>query len=404
VRILLTAYPLHGHVNAMLPIARAARDAGHRVAFATGPDMTAHLAAHGLDAWPAGPTHAGTAAGAPPSARWFAACAASRADDLVPRAADWRPDLVVADELDLAGPVAARVLGVPYLVHGLGVMPPMPIWEGLLPAIDDLHAAWGRSEGVAHVRDAGYLEAVPPALRPPGDRMWHRTRPLRPDPGLPAAGEALPAALDALPRARTVHLTLGTLFHRAPGVLRTALAGLRDLPVNVVATCGPGVDPGELGPQPPHVVVAPYLPHALLLPRCDLVVSQGGAWIMLGALLHGIPQLMLPQGADQFINADACTRAGAALAIAPGAFDAAAVRDAAARLLAEPAFAAASAGLGAQVRAMPRAPLVLADLAGRAGDPPPPRPPRSATPPDPPPPGTLPACRGNGRSAPCSPP
>ena len=365
-RLLLTAYPLHGHVNAMLPLARAARDAGHDVAFATGPDMAGHLAAHGLEAWGAGPTHAETAAAAPPSARWFALCAPSRAGDLLPRAAHWRPDLVVADEFDLAGPVVARVLGAPYVVHGLGVMPPMPIWEGLLPAIDDLHDAWDQPDGVAHVRAATYLEAVPPALRPPGDRMWHRTRPLRPEPGLPAAGEALPAALDALPHARTVHLTLGTLFHRAPGVLATALAGLRDLPVNVVATCGPDVDPASFGPQPDNVLVAPYLPHALLLPRCDLVVSQGGAGIMLGALAHGIPHLMLPQGADQFIDADVCTRAGAALAVAPDAFGAAAVRAAAARLLAEPAFAAAAAALGAQVRGMPPAPLVLADLADRA--------------------------------------
>jgi UDP:flavonoid glycosyltransferase YjiC (YdhE family) len=366
VRVLLTAYPLHGHVNAMLPIARAARGAGHRVAFATGPDMAAHVAAHGLDAWPAGATHAETAAGEPPSARWFAVAAPARAHDLVPRAADWRPDLVVADEFDLAGPVAARVLGVPYVVHGLGVMPPMPIWEGLLPAIDDLHVAWGRPDGVAHVRDATYLEAVPPPLRPPGERMWRRARPLRPEPGLPAPGEALPAALDALPRARTVHLTLGTLFHRAPGVLATALAGLRDLPVNVVVTCGPGVDPTAFGLQPANVLIAPYLPHALLLPRCDLVVSQGGAGIMLGALAHGIPHLMLPQGADQFIDADVCAGAGAALAIAPDAFDAPAVRAAATRVLAEPAFAVAARRLGARVRAMPAAGRVLRDLTGAA--------------------------------------
>jgi UDP:flavonoid glycosyltransferase YjiC (YdhE family) len=362
VRLLLTAYPLHGHVNAMLPLAGAARAAGHEVAFATGPDMAGHLGRHGLAAWPVGPSHAETAAAEPPSARWFARCAPARAEDLVPRAAEWRPDLVVADELDLAGPVAARSLGVPFVVHGLGVMPPMPIWEGLLPAIDGLHAAWGLPGGVRAVRGAPYLEAVPPALRPPGGRMWRRTRPLRPGPGLAAAGERLPAALDALPHARTVHLTLGTLFHRAPGVLETALAGLRDLPANVVATCGPDVDPAALGPQPPHVLVAPYLPHAALLPRCDLVVSQGGAGIMLGALMHGIPQLMLPQGADQFVNADVCTRAGAALALPPAAFGAGAVREAAARLLDEPGFASAAAAVGAQVRAMPAAAEVLRDL------------------------------------------
>ncbi|HTI32557.1 MAG TPA: glycosyltransferase, partial [Miltoncostaea sp.] len=343
---------------------RAARDAGHEVAFATGPDMCRHLAAHGLDAWAVGPTHAEIAAAAPPSARWFALCAPARAAALVPRVAAWRPDLVVADEFDLAGPVAARVAGAPYVVHGLGVMPPMPIWEGLLPAIDALHAGHGLAGGVDDVRGATYLEAVPPGLRPPGERMWRRMRPMRPAPGLAAKGERLPPALEALPHARTVHLTLGTLFNRTPGVLATALAGLRTLPANVVATCGPDVDPASLGPQPPNVLVARYLPHDLLVPRCDLVVSQGGAGIMLGALLNGVPHLMLPQGADQFIDADVCTRAGAALALAPDAFGADAVREAAARLLGEPAFAAAAARLGAAIREMPAAAQVLADLAG----------------------------------------
>ena len=65
-RVLLTAYPLHGHVNAMLPLARAARVAGHEVAFATGPDMAGHLAAHGLDAWAAGRSPGWPGLSAPP--------------------------------------------------------------------------------------------------------------------------------------------------------------------------------------------------------------------------------------------------------------------------------------------------------------------------------------------------
>jgi len=147
----------------------------------------------------------------------------------------------------------------------------------------------------------------------------------RPDRGLPGVGEALPAAIDALPHADTIHLTLGTLFHQAPGVLEIAIEGLSVLPFNLVVTCGPGVDPARFGPQPDHVLIEPYVPHALLLPRCRLVVSQGGAGIMLGALAHNLAQLMLPQGADQFINADVCTRTGVALALSPAELTAASV-------------------------------------------------------------------------------
>jgi UDP:flavonoid glycosyltransferase YjiC (YdhE family) len=330
--------------------------------------MAAYLEGHGLEGWAAGPTHAATAAMTPPSARFFAISAEGRAADLVPRAVAWRPDLVVADEFELAGPVAARAAGVPFLIHGLGVMPPMPIWTELLPAIDALHRRWDLPGGVDHVRAALYLEAMPGSLRPAGERMWSHARPLRPEPGPAAAGEALPAALDALPYPDTAHVTMGTLFHRTPGVLETAIAGLRDLPLNLVVTCGPGVDPAGFGPQPDHVLIADYLPHALLLPRCRLVVSQGGAGIMLGALAHGLPQLMLPQGADQFINAEACTRAGAALALAPPELAAASVAAATARLLDDPGFSAAARLLGEEIRAMPRAGEVvraLPDLASR---------------------------------------
>lgn len=365
-RILFTAYPLHGHVNPMLPLARAARDAGHEVAFASGADMAGYLAAQGLEPWETGAAHAEVAATTPPSGRWFAICAEERAAGLVPRARAWRPDLVVCDEFELAGPVAARLTGAPFVVHGLGVMPPMPIWSGLEPEIDRLHDSRGLPDGVAAVRGAPYLEAFPEALRPEGERVWRDTRPLRPEPGPAAAGERLPAAIDALPHPGTIHLTMGTLFHEAPGVIETAIAGLRDLPLNLVVTCGPGVPPARFGPQPAHVLIAPYLPHALLLPRCRLVVSQGGAGIALGALSHGLPQLMLPQGADQFINAAACTRAGAALALPPPEFTAASVEAAARRLLGEPGFARAAAGLGEAIRAMPHADRVLAALTREA--------------------------------------
>lgn len=65
------------------------------------------------------------------------------------------------------------------------------------------------------------------------------------------------------------------------------------------------------GVQPPHVVIARYIPQDLLFPRCAVVISHGGSGTLLGALAAGIPQLCLPQAADQFRNARACTAASA---------------------------------------------------------------------------------------------
>jgi UDP:flavonoid glycosyltransferase YjiC (YdhE family) len=96
-------------------------------------------------------------------------------------------------------------------------------------------------------------------------------------------------------------------------------------------------------------------------------VSHAGAGAVFGACTHGVPQLVLPQGVDQFGNAEACRRAGAALVLEPVAVTADAVADAAARLLTEPAFAAAAAVLRDEVAAMPTGDVVIADLARTPG-------------------------------------
>jgi UDP:flavonoid glycosyltransferase YjiC (YdhE family) len=138
------------------------------------------------------------------------------------------------------------------------------------------------------------------------------------------------------------------------------VAGLRALPVNLIVTVGPQGDPARFGPLPAHVVVERYVPHELLLPRCDLLVDHAGAGVLLSGFGHGVPQLLLPQGLDQFGNAEAAERAGAALTITE--LSAEAVADAAGRLLAEPGFTAAAAALQAEIAAMPSAEQVVAAL------------------------------------------
>jgi UDP:flavonoid glycosyltransferase YjiC (YdhE family) len=362
-RVLFTTNPMYGHVNTVLPLARAARAAGHDVAFATGPDLVARAQRAGLVTWPVGPTHQEAGGGA--DADWmeyFAVSAQKRADDLVPRARRWRPDLVVSEETELAGPVVAAATGARSAIHGLGIMPPPRIWEAFAGMLTRLYEYWHIDDDVEALRDAPYLEICPPALRAPDERIWRSTLDVRPAVGEPAVGERLPEALDRLPYPDTVHLTLGTVFHGNRAVLQTALAGLRDLPVNVVVAAGPEADADAFGPQPAHVVIVPYVPHALLLPRCRVVMSQGGAGVMFGALAHGLAQLVIPQGAEQFLNAEAGQRAGASLTLLPDEVTPAAVRAAVARLLDDPTITAAAAAVRTEIERMPTADAALASL------------------------------------------
>ncbi|GAA4149284.1 glycosyltransferase [Phytohabitans flavus] len=370
----------------MLPLARAAARAGHDVAVATGPDLAPHLVERGYETWAVGPTFAESwdernaalpdLATVPPerhisldTVALFGASAAKRAVDLVPRAQAWRPDLVVHETVEFAGALAARRSGATHVTHGLGVAPPAPMRQVLRSAMGDVYA-WWQAPGLAdEVLAAPYLDISPRALHPEGEPAFANVVPLRAYPGEVLPIDRLPAALAARPSADLAYLTLGTIFHSAPGVFEACLAGLRALPLDVVVTVGRDGDPDRFGPQPPSVVVERYVPQALLLPRCRLVVSHGGAGTMLGAYAYGLPQLVVPQAADQFLNAAASEAAGAAIALQPGTVTPEAVRAAARRLLDEPGFAAAARAVRAQIEAAPGVEDVLAALTRSPADP-----------------------------------
>jgi UDP:flavonoid glycosyltransferase YjiC (YdhE family) len=380
-RILFSTWPAHGHLLPMLPMIRAAQRAGHDVVVASGAEGVAEARRRDLPTWEIGPSRAESDAALRANmpdltavtpderiptvvARMFGAAASRRAAELVPRADRWGPDLVVHPITELAGAIAAARTGARHAVHGLGPLP-AEAWAWFGARFGALCDDWGLPALTEGILDTAYLDNCPPALQADAVRDFRRRRPLRPTSGEVRPDERLPwddAALAALPYERTVHLTLGTLFFGATEVFETALAGLRQLPVNVLVTVGPGTDPGRLGPQPPQVLVADFAPHALLLPRCSALVTQGGAGTIVAALCHGLPHLILPQGADQFRNAATAEGAGVAVVLPPPQLTPDAVAAAVRRLLDDPGPARAAQAVQTEIASMPDADAVLTDL------------------------------------------
>lgn len=365
-RILLITNPLYGHLNPMLPVARAARRAGHEVVVAAAADIAPLAQGEGLATWPVGMTHA--EGGGNVQASWlayFEAGARARIADLLPRCEAWRPDWVIHEETELAGPVVAAMLGARSLVHGLGPHPPMRLLPWFSEAIGRLSPAGTGLRVLDAWRAATYLCPCPPGLRPADEVIWRDARTLRPETPGEDGDVALMRRIDQLPHTRNVFVTLGTVYGGNVAALAAAIEGLRRLEVNLIVAAGPQGDPGLLQAGHEAVLVERFVPLARVLRRCVAVVSQGGSGVMLGAMARGLPQLMLPQGADQFRNAEAAARTGAALAISPDAANAQAIGDAARRLLHEGCFTAAARGLRDEIAAMPDADTVIAALAAR---------------------------------------
>jgi MGT family glycosyltransferase len=146
---------------------------------------------------------------------------------------------------------------------------------------------------------------------------------------------------------------MGTVFNQSAEVFGAVLDGLRDEALNVIVTVGENGDPALLGPQPDHIHVERYVPQSQLFPHCDLVVSHAGSGTVLGALNAGVPTLAIPQGADQFMNAERIAQVGVGLRLLPSELTPTAVRDSARQLIDDRRFADVARAEQMAIREMP---------------------------------------------------
>ena len=162
--------------------------------------------------------------------------------------------------------------------------------------------------------------------------------------------QSVPATV-ARPTSTKVLVSLSTTY--LPGqaeVLQTVMDALADLPLSVVVTAGPAVDPSSLH-APANATVHAYLPHSDVMPEASLVIGHGGHSTTMLALAHDLPVLVLPINLvfDQVLVGESLQRAGAGLTLACRS-TAGEIRGAVERMLADDSFAIEAARLGAAIR------------------------------------------------------
>jgi UDP:flavonoid glycosyltransferase YjiC (YdhE family) len=250
----------------------------------------------------------------------------------LPLVEEVRPDAVVADILTLAPALAAELAGVrvatliphvhPALERG---MPPYSIgarrprsavgralWRapgslmdrGLevgrselnatrvelgLPSVDRL---WGGLSTelclVATFPQLEYPRSWPPGTEVVGPLLWEP----------PFEGEAEPPPGEG-PLVLVAPSTSQDPAHR---LLRSAVLGLADMPVRVLATTNHRRLPEPLA-VPPNARVVDWLSYARTMPRCDVVVCHGGHGTVTRALASSCVVVVVPAAGDMAENA-----------------------------------------------------------------------------------------------------
>ncbi|MFI8523291.1 glycosyltransferase [Promicromonospora sukumoe] len=396
-RILFSSTPAHGHLLPLLPLARAFRDRGDDVAVLTAGAFAPLLDAEGITLLPAGPTadvlfaesarRTGVDAAADPRpeavADFFAGTRVDlTADDALTAAREFAPDLIVAEALDFVGPLVAAALDVPVATMAFGPAIPAEFTDGMTAVVGSRYA----DRGLSPVPARWHLDPCPDLLQPPGWQAPANRVPVRPEPhrgagagagtGVEAGSGAVSDDAAGAPRDRPrVLVTFGTHFSD-PATLTPILAELRTVGVDLVVTLGLTASAadydlagsGSAGEGSADVsagsdiTFAAFTPLADLLHDVDLVVTHGGAGTTLGVLSRGLPLVVVPQGADQFLQAAVVSASGTGIAVQPGPDVPETVAKAVVTLRTDPGYTEAARTVAAQIAAMPTPSDVAATL------------------------------------------
>jgi UDP:flavonoid glycosyltransferase YjiC (YdhE family) len=334
-RVLFTCLAFSGHFYPLVPFARALVDAGHDVAFAAPAPFASAVEGAGFRHFPAG-----LAPPAPYSREIFTDLLPRHTiPDLLALAATWPPDLIVRENLEYGGCIAAERLGLPHAVVAVNVVSEFIPVDRLAAPLNALRAAFDLSPDPAMAMLYRYLRLCPfpPSLQDPALPVAPTTHYLRPMLGDRSGREGLPEWAVRLPDRPVVYVGMGTTFNR-PEVFRAFIAGLGDEAVTLVVTVGRDQDPADYGPQPENVHLERYIPLSLLLARCDLAVTNGGSGTLVAALGQGLPLVVVPIAADHPQHAARCVALGLGKVVTPADLTPESARDAVLGVLGDPSY------------------------------------------------------------------
>lgn len=331
-RFLFTVPPALSHFFPMVPLAWALRAAGHEVLVASSSSAVVAAIGAGLPAVDVSPdvdfdavfgVGKGTVgeraaehrrrgealarnggATTEPIFKRFAQVTGLMVDGVLRVAEMFQPDLVVYGRLQGAGLLVARKLGIPAVEHGVGFVREGDLAQRYLPHLAELFDRYGVPLELPRMLT---LHIAPPSLMVGDGEAWYARF-------VPYSGGGVLPDWVTRPRPRPrVVVTLGTVLPKVVGVggIEKVLKAAADVDADFIAL-GAGLE--ALGDLPRNVRTADWLPLTGLLACSDAIIHHGGAGSTLTAIDAAVPQLALPYGTDEFVNAGVLTRHGFGLA------------------------------------------------------------------------------------------
>ena len=389
-RVLMTTWGMRSHFYSLVPLGWALQAAGHEVRVASHPSLAGEISRAGLAAVPIGedldfaavfagqigPVGQLTDSSHRADGRLEPAITAdggvvrfARAllDDLIAFGRLFRPELLVWEPFNLAGPVAAAVLGVPGVQQLWGPDSSVTLRMDPEQTIAPLASRFRLGAGEVSLTGQLVLDPVPPPMQVPLSAPARAVRYV-PYNGTAIVPQWLRGPSPSRPR---VCVTGGTSMGGSKPGSATDLAAVTRavaaLDAEVIVVAEPA-HLAALGRQPDNVRMADApLALRLVLPSCSVLVQHGGASTMMTALACGVPQLILPHVSDEHFNAERLAVTGAGTWLDMGSASHAAIRDVVTELAGDGHWRQSAAAMAELIRATPPPAEVVPVLAALGG-------------------------------------
>ncbi|HWE65472.1 MAG TPA: nucleotide disphospho-sugar-binding domain-containing protein [Acidimicrobiales bacterium] len=428
-RFLLCTTPAQGHTAPLLAVASRLVADGHEVAFFTTEHYRDKVAATGARFVPFAPEYdahdlmvvnperessskRGVRGVKDDLRRIFVGPVPGQFKDLQEIRETFAPDVIVVDSMFLGAlPLALGPRQARPALACIGVMPypstsrdTAPFGVALQPGTSPLHRArnavlnWATEHGAlwdiqrlaqrcmaetGAPRFSGYFIDLPPKVvdaylqatvagfEYPRSDLAPTVRFVGPILSPASTSFERPGWWDELDGGRpVVHVTQGTLDNADLGrLLGPALEALAHDDVLVVATTG-GPDPAPLqAGLPAKVRLERFIPHDLLLPHVDVMVTNGGYGGVQQALANGVPLVVAGDSEDKPEVAARVRWSGSGIDLRTGKPTPAKIAQAVRRVLAEPSFGARARVLQAEIARTRPLDTITEVLEGLAGAP-----------------------------------